>query len=155
MPKPDSITPLERAIAFAVEKHAGQLDKVGRPYILHPLRVMLAMDSDDARIAAVLHDVVEDCDDVSIEDIRALGLPAAAVEVVELMTHDDDEPYMDYIERLAPHPLARQVKLADLRDNMDLHRLLAIGEAEQKRLDRYLSAYHRLSGERSGHEGHR
>lgn len=137
---------LERAIAFAVAKHAGQVDKVGQPYILHPLRVMAQMENDICRIAAVLHDVVEDCDDVAMADIEALDLPAEAVEVVALLTHPDDEPYQDYIVRVGRHPLARQVKLGDLRDNMNVLRLAEVTGKEQKRLARYLKAYRHLTG---------
>ena len=136
---------LERAIAFAVAKHAGQVDKVGQPYILHPLRIMSRMTDDICRIAAVLHDVVEDCADVTMADIEALGLPAEAVEIIALMTHPEDEPYESYIERIAAHPRAAQVKLGDLRDNMNVLRLAEVGDKEQKRLARYLKAYRRLS----------
>jgi (p)ppGpp synthase/HD superfamily hydrolase len=136
---------LERAIAFAVAKHAGQVDKAGQPYILHPLRVMTQMPDDVLRIAAVLHDVVEDCDDVSMADIAALDLPAEAVEIIALMTHPEDEPYESYIERVAGHPRAAQVKLGDLRDNMDVLRLAEVTGKEQKRLARYLKAYRRLN----------
>jgi (p)ppGpp synthase/HD superfamily hydrolase len=135
---------LERAIAFAVAKHAGQVDKVGQPYILHPLRVMGQMEDDICRIAAVLHDVLEDCADVTMADIEALGLPAAAVELVGMLTHPEGEPYEDYIERIAQHPRARQVKLGDLRDNMNVLRLAEVTAKEQKRLARYLKAYRRL-----------
>lgn len=137
---------LERAIAFAVVKHAGQVDKVGQPYILHPLRVMGQLEDDVCRIAAVLHDVVEDCDDVSMADIEALDLPAAAVEVVALLTHPDDEPYEDYIARVAEHPVATLVKLGDLRDNMNVLRLAEVTGKEQRRLARYLKAYRHLTG---------
>ena len=140
-------TALERAIAFAVDKHAGQVDKVGRPYILHPLRVMLAQETDEARIAAVLHDVVEDCDDVEIEDVARLELPDAALETVKVLTHDDAEPYEDYIERLALNPMARNVKLADLRDNIDIARLAEVTDRDAKRLDKYIRAYRTLKGE--------
>ncbi|MEQ9643733.1 MAG: GTP pyrophosphokinase [Alphaproteobacteria bacterium] len=145
---------LERAIAFAVTKHAGQVDKAGSPYILHPLRVMGQMEDDVCRIAAVLHDVVEDCEDVSMADIEALDLPAEAVEVVALMTHPADEPYEDYIGRLAPHPLARQVKLADLDDNMNVRRLTQVTGKEQKRLARYLKAYRHLTAASLPPAGH-
>jgi (p)ppGpp synthase/HD superfamily hydrolase len=75
---------LERAIEIAVKVHAGQMDKGGAPYILHPLRVMLAVRSQEARMAAVLHDVVEDSHgNVTIEQLRAEGFPEAVVEAVE------------------------------------------------------------------------
>ena len=145
----EGITPLERAIAFAVEKHAGQVDRYGRPYILHPLRLMNAMDTDEERTAAVLHDVLEDCPGVTPADLERSGVPPAVLEAVELLTRGDDESWDDYIARLAPNPLARKVKLADLADNMDLKRRGGGGELraeELERYNRYISACRRLLG---------
>ncbi len=131
---------LEDAIALAVQAHHGQRQLNGQPYILHPLRVMMHMASEEAMIAAVLHDVVEDTP-VTLEDLRAAGYSSRVVEVVDLLTRRDGESYEAFIERIKPHPLARQVKLADLLDNMDVRRLPEIREQDVERLRRYRQAW--------------
>lgn len=127
---------LEDAIALAVEKHRGMRDKAGDPYILHPLRMMLALRGEEERMAAVLHDVVEDTD-VTLEDLRRAGYPPAVVEVVDHLTRRAEESYEESIRRAAAHPVARRVKLADLEDNMDLRRLGTVTEKDLERLARY------------------
>ena len=72
---------LERAIALAAQAHEGQVDKAGAPYILHPLRMMLSVDTPEARVAAVLHDVVEDTP-VSLEELRVEGFSEAVIGAV-------------------------------------------------------------------------
>jgi (p)ppGpp synthase/HD superfamily hydrolase len=134
---------LEDAIALAVESHHGQTDKVGQPYILHPLRVMLAVHGEAARMAAVLHDVVEDCG-VTLDDLRVHGYPEDVVQAVDCLTRREGESYEAFVDRLAPNPLARCVKLADLEDNLDVRRLPAVTEKDQERLNRYLAARARL-----------
>lgn len=132
---------LERAIALAVEAHRGQLDKAGAPYILHPLRVMLAVAGAEARQAAVLHDVVED-GAITLTQLRALGFSERVVSAVEALTHLPEETYLDYVRRAASHPIARAVKRADLEDNMDLRRLTAHpSERDLQRLAKYRQAW--------------
>ncbi len=136
---------LEDAIALAVAAHRGQRDKADRPYILHPLRLMLAVGRDDlAAMAAVLHDVVEDCDE-TLDSLRRRGYPEAVVRAVDHLTRRDDETYAAFIERAATDPIARRVKLADLEDNMDIRRLGEVDERSAERLARYLRAWQRLS----------
>ena len=108
---------LDRAIEIAVEAHAGQVDKAGQPYILHPLRVMLAQTTDEARIVGVLHDVIEDSD-WTINDLRHQRFGQPILEAVWALTRRKDEEYSAYVERAGANPLSRSVKLADLRDNM-------------------------------------
>jgi (p)ppGpp synthase/HD superfamily hydrolase len=132
---------LERAIALATRAHEGQVDKAGAPYILHPLRMMLAVDTPEARMAAVLHDVVADTD-LTLEQLRAEGFPMAVIEAVEALTKRPEEEY-DYdafIRRVAPNPLARAVKLADLRDNCDLSRIAQPTEKDLRRVEKYQRA---------------
>ena len=109
---------LERAILCAVRWHAGQVDWSGMPCILHPLRVMLRMTDETAMTAAVLHDVVENCG-VSLDDLRAEGFPEEVVGAVDAITRRADEGYEDYVRRAAAHPIARRIKVADLRDNLE------------------------------------
>ncbi|TDI46121.1 MAG: HD domain-containing protein [Acidobacteria bacterium] len=127
---------IEDAILLAVTAHKGQVDKGGAPYIFHPLRLMLQMDDDNERMAAVLHDVVEDTE-VTLDDIREAGFPDAVIEAVDLLTHGENVPYEDYINRLRPNPVARKVKMADLVDNMDVRRLTVVDEKARKRAKKY------------------
>lgn len=112
---------LETAIAFAAVMHKGQVDKGGQPYILHPLRVMGKVTGDQERIAAVLHDVVEDCDVPLTKIADLFGTDIA--DAVEALTRRKGEAYADFIDRICGNVIARRVKIADLRDNMDLERL--------------------------------
>jgi (p)ppGpp synthase/HD superfamily hydrolase len=139
---------LERAIAIALTAHAGQTDKAGTPYILHPLRVMLAQTSEAARIAAVLHDVVEDGEDWTLERLRAEGFSPEVVEAVDHLTKRESEKddYPAFVKRAAANPIARQVKLADLNDNLDVTRLLTVSDKDRERLNRYLQARSELLG---------
>jgi (p)ppGpp synthase/HD superfamily hydrolase len=117
---------LEDAIALAAHWHRGQRypSVTGEPFILHPLRVMLRLDSDDARIVAVLHDVLEDTA-CSAVDLRRAGYSEQVIEALDRLTRRDGEVYEPYIERIAEDTLTRQVKLADLTDNLANNRRLA------------------------------
>ena len=133
------------AVALAAEKHRDAVDKGGAPYILHPLRVMLAMSTDEARRVAVLHDVIEDAG-VTPDELRGRGYPEHEVTALVALTKEPGEDYVAFIERVRLDPLAATVKRADLLDNMDVRRLAAFGDAEAKRMARYLAAWKRLSG---------
>ena len=113
---------LERAIEIAAKAHAGQVDKAGQPYILHPLRVMLRVSSEHERIAAVLHDVVEDTD-VSLERLVAEGFPSEVIAAVDALTKRPGESRLDAAHRAAADKIGRKVKLADNAENMDLSRI--------------------------------
>lgn len=134
---------LQRAISIAVEAHAGQVDKSGRPYILHPLRMMLRQLGDEAMMAAVLHDVVEDTP-WTFEDLRREGFSETVLVALACLTKREGEAYEDFIERAAANPIARTVKLADLEDNMDVRRLRQVSESDRARLDKYRRAWERL-----------
>jgi len=131
---------LERAIAIAAEAHAGQTDKAGAPYILHPLRVMLRVRSNNARIAAVLHDLVEDCAGWSLNRLRQEGFSEEVIAAIESVTKRDGEDYDAFVRRAAANPIGREVKLADLRDNTDPSRVLAGTEKDRARLAKYQRA---------------
>jgi len=135
---------LEDALLFAAQKHRGQTDKSGQPYIFHPIRVMENLGtgaSDEERMAALLHDVVEDCG-VSLDDLRRAGFPAPVVEAVDFLTKtpEGERDYQFAIERAAQNPIARRVKLADLKDNSCRERL---GEAVTREGEERLAKYHR------------
>jgi (p)ppGpp synthase/HD superfamily hydrolase len=127
---------LERAIRIAVEAHAGQLDKAGSPYILHPLRVMLACQSEAARVVAVLHDVIEDTP-WTMEQLENEGFGPDILSGLDSVTKREGEDYLVFCRRAALHPLGREVKRADLLDNMDLTRLPSLTSKDLERLERY------------------
>ncbi len=132
---------LERAIAIAVAAHAGQVDRGGQPYVLHPLRLMFNAGRAADRIVAVLHDVVEDTA-VTLQDLRAAGFDETIVTAVAALTRrkDGGEDYLDYVRRAVQDPVARRVKRLDLMDNMDTRRLPHITEKDIARLNRYRRA---------------
>jgi (p)ppGpp synthase/HD superfamily hydrolase len=138
---------LSDAIRFATSAHEGQVDKAGQPYILHPLRVMLDCTERREQIAALLHDTVEDCPGVSLQTIeRRFGKEIA--DAVDALTNRSGENYADFIRRCARNPIARTVKAADLRDNMDLARLgRAPTQDDLARHRKYQDAAAILSGE--------
>lgn len=135
---------IARAVELAAKAHAGQRDKAGQPYILHPLRLMMSMDTHAEMMTAVLHDVIEDSDSTP-DDLRELGISEEVVEAVELLSRRQSETYEQFIERIKSNELARKVKLVDLADNMDLSRLDDIGEKDLERLAKYHRAYKELS----------
>jgi len=130
---------LEKAILIATQAHAGQVDKGGNPYILHPLRIMLRMNTEETMIAAVLHDVLEDTD-VTADDLLKAGMSREVVAGVVALTRREGETYMDFIKRTKQDPIARLVKLADLEDNCDLTRLPNPTKEDFDRVERYKMA---------------
>jgi (p)ppGpp synthase/HD superfamily hydrolase len=137
---------LERAIIIAAEAHAGQTDKGGEPYILHPLRVMMRLEGEDARIAAVLHDLVEDTH-WTLDDLRTEGFDEVVVAALDGLTRREGEVYLDFCRRAAMNELARQVKLADIDDNLDPARVAALPEENRSLSNRYRKARSILLGE--------
>lgn len=127
---------LEKAIETAAKAHAGQLDKGGEPYILHPLRVMLRMNNNLERMAAVLHDVVEDSD-ITLEKLSEEGFSAEVIEAVAALTKLPGETRLQAAERAARNPIARVVKLADNAENMDISRIPNPTEKDIARLHEY------------------
>ena len=137
---------LETAIRISANAHFGQVDKAGKPYIFHPLRVMNSVDTIEKKIVAILHDVVEDTD-LTFNDLLEAGVPKASIEALKLLTHEKDAPYMDYIKIISSNPVARSVKIADLTDNSDLSRLSKVTEKDLERLDKYKKALDVLKSE--------
>jgi (p)ppGpp synthase/HD superfamily hydrolase len=127
---------LERAIALAAEGHAGQLDKAGQPYILHPIRVMLRVSGASERIAAILHDVVEDTP-VTLDQLANEGFSREVVDAVDALTKRPGENRIDAAKRAAANPIARVVKLADNAENMDLSRISNPTQKDYDRLEEY------------------
>jgi (p)ppGpp synthase/HD superfamily hydrolase len=130
---------LEKALRLAVEAHWGQKDRARQPYILHPLRVMCRMETEEERIVAVLHDVVEDTR-VTLDNLREQGFPESIVQAVDCLTKRQGEPYEAQIERAKANPVARRVKIADLEDNIERSRK----RDETERLEKYRGAWANL-----------
>lgn len=127
---------LEKAIAIAVEAHRGQIDKAGKPYILHPMRVMLSGKTEDEMICGILHDVVEDTP-ISIDMLANEGFSSTILDALCLLTHDRSIPYMDYIASITQNQLAIRVKLNDLHDNLNRDRLGILTLEDERRMEKY------------------
>jgi len=133
-------TPMTRkAMKIAYDAHAGQADKTGIPYIYHPIHLAESMSDENSVITALLHDVAEDTN-ITIDDLAREGFHEDILTALTLLTHNPAEEYMDYISRLSTCPLARRVKLADLRHNSDVTRLDSIDEKTARRLEKYSRA---------------
>ncbi|MBR4378837.1 MAG: HD domain-containing protein [Prevotella sp.] len=134
----------DKAVEIATKAHEGQTDKSGKPYIGHVMRVAQRCKTQKSKVIALLHDVIEDTP-ITPDELKAEGIPADIVEAVLTLSRRQDEPYEEYINRVAPHPLCREVKIADLEDNMDIRRLTEIGESDVIRLKKYLKAWKTLT----------
>lgn len=135
---------LERAIEVALTAHTGDTDKAGATYIRHPLRLMEQMDTEAERIAAVLHDVVEDSAYRLDEIEKEFGTQIR--DAVDALTRRSNEDYVtEFIPRCAQNDIARAVKKADLKDNMDITRLPEVDEATVSRQVKYHKSLQRLN----------
>ncbi len=127
---------LERAIEIAAHAHAGQTDKGGHPYILHPLRVMLTVSTPNERIVAVLHDVVEDTIITSTQ-LEEAGFSAEIIDAIFALTKTKGEGRLPAAHRTAANAIARVVKLADVADNSDFSRIANPTEKDLARISEY------------------
>jgi (p)ppGpp synthase/HD superfamily hydrolase len=137
---------LGRAVRIAREAHTGQVDKSGADYIGHPLRVMDAVETAEAKTVAVLHDVVEDTP-VTFDDLRAAGFSEPVIAAVDALTKRKGEPLADSMARVVAIPLARTVKLADIADNSNPTRLALLPVVERVRLQKKYAETRRLLGD--------
>ena len=127
---------LEIALEIAAAAHAGQTDKGGQPYILHPLRVMFSVKNADERIAAILHDTVEDTH-VTFDDLVSAGFSASVITAVRALTKTEGESRIDAALRAVEDPMSMHCKIADVSDNMDLSRIPSPTEKDYARLKEY------------------
>ena len=135
---------LEIAIELATKYHKGQIDKGGNAYILHPLEVMNNVDRIESKIVAVLHDIIEDTE-CTIDILREWGIDEDIIESINILTHKEDISYMEYITEISYNFIATEVKLADLKCNMDLSRLnRKITNKDLERNKKYMKAYYFL-----------
>ena len=136
---------LERAIQIAVEAHAGAKDRGGKAYILHPIGVMMRCETDEEKIVAILHDVVEDTD-WTFDALREEGFSETIIEALKTVTkHSDDEDYDEFVQRSLKNEIGRKVKIADLRDNLDVTRVGELTEKDIERINKYKRALKTLT----------
>ena len=136
------LTKLAMKVAF--EAHKEQVDKSGLPYIYHPIHLAEQMDDEYSICVALLHDTVEDTD-MTFEKITDYGFPIEVIDALKLLTHDVQIPYMEYVARIKQNPIARKVKLADLKHNSDLTRLDVVDDKARSRVKKYESAIQTLT----------
>lgn len=138
-------TPLtKKALKLCFEAHKDQTDKTGLPYVFHPFHLAEQMTDEYTTVVALLHDVVEDTE-YTLNDLKEMGYPDEVIQALTLLTHDDGSEYMDYIARIKPNPIARAVKLADLKHNSELSRYDMIDSHAIKRTAKYKQAIEFLS----------
>ena len=129
----------KRALKLCFAAHRDQTDKSGLPYVFHPFHLAEQMPDELTTVVALLHDVVEDTP-YTLEDLARLGFPQKVLSTLARLTHDPSVPYLDYVAALKEDPIARQVKLADLRHNSDLTRLDHVDEKARQRAEKYAAA---------------
>ena len=136
----------KKAMRLMFEAHRDAVDKSGIPYVFHPFHVAEQMNDETSAIVALLHDVVEDTD-YTPDDLREMGFEEDILVALDLMTHDRNVPYMEYAAKIKENPIARRVKLADLRHNSDLSRLDTVDETARRRVEKYKQAIRILEEE--------
>lgn len=129
----------KKALKLCFEAHKNQVDKSGMPYVFHPFHLAEQMKDEITTIVALLHDVVEDTP-YTFSDLEKMGFGREVIDALALLTHDDNTPYMDYVRAIKDNPIAKAVKLADLKHNSDLTRLDSVDEKALTRREKYLKA---------------
>lgn len=135
---------IEIAYKIAKKAHKGQIDRAGVDYIKHPETVANFVTTDEEKIVAYLHDVIEDTN-VTLKELKTYGFSEVILEAIDIITKKKGQTYQNYLELVKTNELARIVKLADLRHNSDLSRLKEINPIDIKRREKYLSAIKFLS----------
>lgn len=136
-----------QAMNIANAAHLGQIDRGRFPYIFHPIHVAEQMDDEYSCAAALLHDVMEDSY-YTIEKLENNLFPEPVLLAVDILTHRKQDSYEQYIKKIATNPIARKVKIADLKHNMGLDRLLKKPtEKDLKRIEKYTEALHFLENQ--------
>jgi len=136
---------LERAIQIAVEAHAGAKNRGGKAYILHPISVMMRCETDEEKIVAILHDVVEDTD-WTFEALQQEGFSETIIAALKTVTkRSEDEDYDEFIQRSLKNDIGRKVKIADLRENLDVTRIGELTDKDIERINKYKRALKTLT----------
>lgn len=134
----------EKAMQIAIKVHRGQLDKGGNDYINHPVRVERRCTCQEDRLVALLHDTIED-GNLASEYLLLVGFSQEVVDAVLSVSRKRGEDYFEFIQRCKANPIGRRVKIADLKDNMDITRLKELTEKDVERLKKYHKAYKMLN----------
>ena len=129
----------KKALTLCFDAHKDQKDKSGLPYVFHPFHLAEQMETEETTVVALLHDVVEDTD-YALADLEDMGFSKSVLDALALLTHDPSVDYMDYVRAIKANPIARTVKLADLRHNSDLTRLDTVDEKALARVEKYQKA---------------
>ena len=127
------------ALKLCFETHRDQTDKSGMPYVFHPFHLAEQMTDEKTTVVALLHDVIEDTE-YTIDDLKNMDFSEDVLSAIALMTHDDSVPYMEYVALIKANPIAKTVKLADLRHNSDLSRLDKVTAQDHERAEKYKKA---------------
>jgi len=135
---------IEKSLEIALKAYKGQKDKAGKTYILHPLRIMAKMNTEEEMSVAMLHDVIEDSD-YTFEDLISEGIPANVANAVQALSKNKDENYEQFIERILRNKLASKIKLADIEDNINILRLDTVTQKDLERISKYHKAWKTLS----------
>lgn len=138
----------KKAMKISFDAHKNQVDKSGIPYVFHPFHLAEQMTDEDTTIAALLHDTVEDTN-LTFDYLREQGIPEHIIVALKLLTHDESVPYLDYIKLIKVNDIAKAVKIADLKHNIDLTRLDEIGEKDMARVEKYKKAIETLENNMS------
>lgn len=136
---------LNMMLVLATNSHNGQFDKGGNPYILHPLKVMYYLKTDDEELQCIAlgHDIVEDCG-VTYEQLRQMGFTERIINGIRALTKVPGETHEEYMQRILDNIDACRVKLCDLRHNSDIRRLKGITEKDIRRIEKYQKMYMRI-----------
>jgi (p)ppGpp synthase/HD superfamily hydrolase len=134
---------IEKSLEIALRAYSGQKDKAGKTYILHPLRLMNRMESDEEMAVALLHDVIEDSE-MTEQDLLNEGIPTNVVDAVTCITKGSSEDYDDFISRVSKNDLASKIKIVDIEDNINILRLKTLSEKDFKRIVKYHRAWNKL-----------
>lgn len=138
-------TQTKKALKLCFEAHKEQKDKSGMPYVFHPFHLAEQMETEDATVVALLHDVVEDTD-YTLEALAEMGFSDAVLQALALLTHRDGVDYMEYVRAIKSNPIAKAVKLADLRHNSDPTRVETVDARMLERWEKYRKAIALLEG---------
>ena len=135
---------IEKSLEIALKAYSGQKDKAGKTYILHPLRLMAKMVTEEEMSVALLHDVIEDSA-YTADDLLNEGIPSNVVDAVKLLSKVDGEDYDQFIDRVLTNDLASKVKKADIEDNINVLRLDSVSEKDLSRVAKYHAAWKKLT----------
>lgn len=132
-----SMDEIAKALQIAVEAHKGAVDKGGNDYIFHPISVALHMKTNEEKIVALLHDIVEDTE-ITIEDLRKQGFSEKILMAIDAITRRENEDRETYLCRVKANSLAKAVKIADLNHNSDITRIIEPKEKDFERIKKYV-----------------